>query len=740
MHPDALDPGEARVATPAFQDYLRVLIRHRYSILGLIVLFAVLGGLRAAMETPIYRSTSTLMIDREAARYVQVQEVYGAQAQSFEYFQTQYELLRTYPLAERTAALVGPQRIIDGNFRKPGLTFSRLFGGAQEPPAPLPEPEALKVAAGIVQGTLSVAPIRNSQLVRLSVDLPDAALAAEMANAHGRSYIESMLEARVEMIGQATEFLSGRTSKMREELEQAERALTDFKRREGIVEVAEGSLPSQELSLLSTQLTAAQSDRLSREVLYNQVTRTLKDGGDLASIAGLSNDPTVEASKNKLADARKRQAELATRYGPSHPAIQAVQAEISTVERDLSGRLRQAAEQVQQSYQASRQIESQFRGQYEAARSRLQEASSKSLELKRLERDLEAKRQVYDKFQTQFNETSGVKGLDTANARLVELAAPSGWAIYPNVRRSVLAAGLLGLLVGIGLAFVLDHLDSTIKTTEDVERRLQLPVLGLIPTLKTSGKKDASPLRHFTEHPRTAFAEAVRTTRTNVLLSGINQQHRRLLVTSSVPSEGKTTSALNLAQALAQMNKVLLIDADMRRPSVNRVFPRGEAPTRGLSQFIAGEAKISDCVRQLEQNGPFVMTAGVIPPNPLELLSSPRFSEALDNLSKVFDFIVIDCAPTLAVSDALVLAKLVDGVIYIVKADATPYQAAQSGVRRLRRIDAPLLGVVLNRIGERPHGYGYGRYSYYADGYYAYNSYYGGEGKPSGRKGKSTRA
>lgn len=726
-------PQSERQNTPAFSDYLRILLRHRYSILGLVLLFALLGGLRAAMETPIFRSTATLLIDREAARYVQVQEVYGAQAQSFEYFQTQYEILRTWPLAERTAQAIGGQRLIDGNRRQSGFSLSRLLGRTPAPPTNLSEAEQLRNGAGIVQGNLSIQPIRNSQLVRISVDLPDAELAAAVANAHGRSYIESMLEARVEMVGQATSFLSGRTSKMRGELELAERALEDYKRREGLIEGGVSGLPTQELALLSGQLTAAQTERLNKEVLYTQVSNALKNGTDLATISGLSNDPAVETAKNKLADARKRQAELATRYGPGHPSIQAVSAEIATVERELNGRLQQAADLIQQSYQAARQIESQMRGQYESARARLQDASSKSVELNRLERDLEAKRQVYDKFQTQFNETSGIKGLDTANARLVELAQPGG-AIYPNIRRSVLAAALLGLLIGVGLAFVLDHLDSTIKTAEDVERRLQAPVLGLIPTLKTSGKKDSSPLRHFTEHPRSAFAESVRTARTNILLSGINQQHRRLLVTSSVPSEGKTTTALNLAQALAQMNKVLLIDADMRRPSVARVFPSGTAPAKGLSQFISGEARVSDCVRQLEQNGPYVMTAGVIPPNPLELLSSPRFSEALDSLSKVFEFIVIDCAPTLAVSDALVLAKLVDGVIYIVKSDATPYQAAQSGIRRLRRIDAPLLGVVLNRIGERAHGYGYGRYSYYADGYHAYSSYY--QSDSPGRKKK----
>jgi len=189
-----------------------------------------------------------------------------------------------------------------------------------------------------------------------------------------------------------------------------------------------------------------------------------------------------------------------------------------------------------------------------------------------------------------------------------------------------------------------------------------------------------------------------------------------------------------LAQSLGQMNKVLLIDADMRRPTVARIFGNAQ-PTVGLSQFISGEAKISDCVHQLENSNTFIMTAGVIPPNPLELLSSQKFSEALSNLNKVFEYIIIDCAPALAVSDALVLSRLVDGVIYVIKCDATPHQAAASGIKRLRRVDAPLLGVVLNRVGERSHGYGYGRYAYYADGYYAHYGYYQQNEKSSRKKG-----
>lgn len=725
-----LQDGTELRQTPVFQEYLRILSRHRYSIIGLMLLVGILGGLRAALEVPIFRSTATLLIERDVARFVQVQEVYGAQVSGFEYYQTQFEILRTRPMAERTAEAVGARRILDGATREPAFSWSKLFGSEPAPQPKLSAATELQLAANIVQGSLSVEPLRNSQLVRLSFNLPDSQLAADLANAHGRSYIRGALDARVEMVREATDFLSGRTAQMRTELEEAENALEAFKQREGLVDPSGGdSLSSQELTMLSAQVATAQSERLQIEALNTQIVRAEQAGSSLDGIPALVSDPAIQPAQEKLADARKREAELGSRYGPQHPDMVRVRAEIVAIQSELRETLKRAAQQIRTRYETARQIENNLRGQYEAARGRLQHASSKAIELNRLERELEARRQVYEKFQTQFNETTGVKDLDTANARLVELARPGAAPVYPNVRRSAMVALLFGLMLGVLLAFVLDHLDSTIKTAEDVERRLQTPVIGLIPTLKTTGKKDTGPMRHFLDKPHSAFAESVRTARTNVLLSAIGKQHKRLLVTSSVPSEGKTTMALNLAQAFSQMNKVLLIDADMRRPSVVRIFGDA-APSVGLSQFIAGEARISECVRQVDGSGPFIMTAGVIPPNPLELLSSPRFSEALDNLGKVFDYIVIDCAPTLAVSDALVLSKLVDGVIYVVKADSTPYQAAQSGVRRLRRIDAPLMGVLLNRIGARPHGYGYGRYSYYADGYYAYSSYYSDKKRP----------
>lgn len=394
------------------------------------------------------------------------------------------------------------------------------------------------------------------------------------------------------------------------------------------------------------------------------------------------------------------------------------------------------ADSIKREFQAAQQVENEVRAQLERSRNELRTASSNSIRLQQLERDVEAARSLYDRFKSQFNMTNETRDMETSNARVIQTASINGNRTHPNVQQNIIFAAIAGLILSIALAFLLDHLDNTMKTAESVEEILQLPVLGLVPSVKSSGKKDTGPMHYFNANPHSAFSEAVRTLRTGVLLSGIDKSHRRLLLTSSVPGEGKTTMALNLAQALSQMHKVLLIDTDMRRPTVAKALG-DKVPAAGLSQFIAGEAKISDCVVQLEGTNAYLMTAGVIPANPLELLSSNRFTEALDQLGKIFDFVLLDAPPALAVSDALVLSRLVDGVLYVVRCDSTPKQAVIAGVKRLRRVDATLVGVLLNRVGERQHGYGYGRYSYYAEGYDQQHYGYYGETRKEKSRGKT---
>lgn len=729
------DFREGRSGKPAFLEYLRILSRHRLTIIILTILFGLLGLLRASMEVPRYGASATLLIDREGAKYVDTREIYTPGVSNFEYFQTQYEILKTRPLLQRVAERVGAERILKVWATRPPISFRDEAASDDDPKATADE--LLASATGILLGEVEVLPMRNTQLVRLYFSSPDAQLSADLANALANVYIENTLESRLQMSQDAAEWLSGRLGGLRERVEEAENRLRAFREENRLVGGSSSdSLQAQSVTMLSGQLATAQSARLDRERAYREVVEAERAGRSVDQVTAVTRDPSVSGLVAQVRELETQKAQNSARYGPRHPEMVKIETALSAAKVALSQQAERIADSIRREFQAAQQVENEVRAQLERSRGELQTASSNSIRLQQLERDVEAARSLYDRFKAQFNLTNETSNMETSNARVVQEATVNNFRTHPNVRQMVLTSALFGLVLSIVLAFVLDHLDNTIKTAESVEETLQLPVLGLVPSVKSTGKKDTGPMHYFSANPRSAFSESVRTLRTGVLLSGIDKTHRRLLITSSVPGEGKTTMALNLAQALSQMHKVLLIDTDMRRPTVSKALGE-KSPAAGLSQFIAGEAKISDCVVQLDGTNTYLMTAGVIPANPLELLSSSRFTEALDQLGKIFDFILLDAPPSLAVSDALVLSRLVDGVLYVVRCDSTPKQAVIAGVKRLRRVDAALIGVLLNRVGERQHGYGYGRYSYYAEGYDQQHYGYYGETRKEKSRGKA---
>jgi capsular exopolysaccharide synthesis family protein len=352
-------------------------------------------------------------------------------------------------------------------------------------------------------------------------------------------------------------------------------------------------------------------------------------------------------------------------------------------------------------------------------------------EQQRLEDAVASSKAIFEKLQA--GEQTSVMlggGSQKPNVTIIEYARANYSPIRPNKQRMVLTAAMVGLMLGVGLAFLLNQLDNTFKGPEDVERRLALPVLGSLPKLKLDKDDHLQPMREFKEARKSAFSEAVRTIRTGVMLAGLDRDKNVIMVTSSVPGEGKTTLSLNLAYAIGSMKKTLLIDADMRRPMVGKAHEM-ERTQPGLASLVSGEAAFEECITRPEGSDLTIIHAGKVPPNPLELLSSRRFEQLLESFRSEYDYIVLDCAPSLAVSDALVLSRMTDGLLYLVRADATPFQAAEEGVRRLRRARAPILGVVLNHVQARGRYY-YGRYYRYGYrykyGYYDksyYHDYYG---------------
>ncbi|WP_161595223.1 GumC family protein [Mariprofundus erugo] len=402
---------------------------------------------------------------------------------------------------------------------------------------------------------------------------------------------------------------------------------------------------------------------------------------DVKGVATLAGEGLKSASERVTA-AQAAFAQIQKQYGPKHPKYIQARSELTAAENALS-----------------------------SGRSEVRTIGRKEVRLRELQRQVDSDRQLYDLFLKRMKESSQAVDYKQANARILDTALVPATPFKPNKKRFILLAFIGGLFLGVLLAFLNESLDRTIKTSDDVEQKLGQANLGLLPKMKQA-KGAGRPVFPILDPQFTGFAESIRTIRTGLVLSGLDNPHKIILVTSSVPGEGKTTVSSNLAVAMAQVEKTLLVGADMRRPSLARAC--GLSPDLpGLSEVVAGEVNFKDIIQVDEATGLHILPGGMIPPNPLELLSSDRFAKAIGVFEKFYDRIVIDSPPVQAVSDALVLSKYAKAVVYVIEADKTHEQIVRNGLKRLMQHDAPIAGIVLNKVDiarAEKYGYEYGGY------------------------------
>jgi capsular exopolysaccharide synthesis family protein len=427
--------------------------------------------------------------------------------------------------------------------------------------------------------------------------------------------------------------------------------------------------------------------------------------------------PLVQSLAQSHTEAQQEVTNLARRYGPEHPRMLAAVAREESVRGELRQQVLQVATGIEKEYRVALANEQELDRQLEAVKGEVAQLNRKDFRLRELQQQVETDQRLYDMFFTRAKETAETIGFQTAHARVVERATPPIAPIKPRKTRIVTIAFLLSALAGVGLVLLRSLLDNTLKSADDVAERLNVPFLGSLPRVRTA-KGQVGPYLGYLEDTGSGFAEAVRTIRTGLVLSGLEKPHKITVVTSTTPGEGKSTVAINLAAALAQMESVLLIDADLRRPSIAMAIemPSG-AP--GLSNVLAQSEKLEDCIHK-SPHGFDVLAAGIVPANPLELLSTSHFKKLINTLSSRYDRVIIDSAPMNAVSDSLILATLADSLVYVAKADATPRALVLKNINLIRHSNLPLTGVVLNRLDTRKEaGYGgenYGRYYGYNQG------------------------
>jgi len=671
----------------------------KWGIVLLVGVVALLTVFLLARMTPIYKAVASVLIETKGTPVLSFQPAADTPVELSEYLQTQLSLMQSRGVAERVVRDLDLTKHPEFDLRQqpgPLLDIGGIIDSLTgEEPTPPTEAEIPDFATQSLMERTSVWVEGKSQLVYLSIAMADRMTAAQATNQLAQAYIEAQLEAKVDMSMTAASWMNDRLVSLRQNLQDSEDKLQAYLDAEGLVDLnGVGTISASELSLTGDRMIDARRQRAEAESQYRQV-QSMRDQGwqRLASVPAVLGHPLIQQFKADQAHARSRVEDLSRRYGDRHPAMVSARSDLNAATASLKQQVEQVVASIERNYQLAVANENSLRSSFDENKSRIQDISRKEFKVRDLQRQVESDRALYDTFMTRLQETTATSDRSSTNARVVGAALPPTEPSAPNKKLILVVALFLALVLGIAQAIIREILDNTFKSSEEVENKLGLPVMGIVPQVPRKLRKEVSHLFERSSDKR--FCEAVRTIRTNLLLSEANQPRQVLVVTSTAPDEGKSAVSANLAFAMGQLHRVLLIDADLRRATLDKAFDF-KSGTPGLVNLIGGNAKLEECIHSVGNVD--MIAAGAVPSNPLELLSSPRFAKLLEVVKGRYDRIIIDSPPSQAVSDAAVLSTLADAVIYVVKSDSTLIPHVQKGVSQLQNSNAPVIGVVLNHV------------------------------------------
>jgi len=707
-------------------DRLAIIIKHWKPAIGVAVL--VITGMMYQTYTtvPLYRAQARIQIDEEhTTAQTDFKEPSLVYTDPEPYYQTQYKILQGRDLALRAVKRLQLQTVPEFNgsgAKQPALTQAvtdikakivGLFRGETTVPArragaPLSENQQADAFLGRVQ----VAPVRGSRLVDVYFVSADQQFAARAVNVLAEEYVNQNLEFRLQNTDKTLEWLTEEVAKQQNVVQNSERMLAEYRENKNALSLEDRqNIIVSRLNQVNDAASRARMTRIQKEALYNQVVAA----SDRESLSTIASNPFVQQLKTRVTELQRERLRLEDRYGQKHPDVQRVNDQIADAQRQLDVEVDRNVAAIKADYQASVAEEKQLGRDLETQKAQATDLNRKSIDYSVLQREAESNRQVYESLLQREKEMRVVSNSRANNVRLLDRAETPGSPFTPNTRRAWIMALVFGLGIGIAAAFAIDYLDDTVKTPEDVTWRLHLDFLGLVP--KVHGERHpllSGPVPH-------DFGEAFRALRTALVASSGTDATRVIAVTSTQPLEGKTTTAANIALALAIGGaRVLLIDADMRRPSLHKAM---RLPNdRGLAELLGGKAKMREVVQRCGDPNLLVISAGHTPSNPSELLGSDRMRAFVHQLmTGPFDWIIIDSPPVLAVTDAVVLAPLVHGVSFVIGAEMTRWRLAERAIETLQAGHPRSIAAILNRVDFDRNRYYYSRYyghqykSYYAE-------------------------
>ncbi len=722
--------------------YWRVIRRHKWGILSITLLTLIVGVLYTISATPIYQARTVLLADPIQPN-VNSQNQYVNTALVYLFYETQYEIIKSHSVAEKAVDKLGlvekyrqKQELAAGEEQteEPKDFLQRLKAWKKElgnwkqwlPLDLAPEEEKQEPSdqqlrrqlAGQIQGNLQVKGGKQSEIINISYQSPDPREAADVANAVADAYMEFSLDARLKGAKKTATWLNEQLAELRRKLRESEQALEAYQKAHGLVDSSQqAQIASTRLSTLNAELIKAQTQRSEAEILYNQVKSLKGRQGDYASLGPVLNSPSVRTLVQEESKLARRMKELSERYGEKHPKMIAARSDLQEARRALQREVNKVVDNIAKKYRMAQAQEQKIQRLIRKQQQEISELKGTNFELARLEREVENNRRIYETFLARFQEADVSEEYDATNVRIIDSATVPKAPYKPKKAQVILISVVLGLFLGVLVAFLREALDNTFKTTTDIEEKLGIPSLGLVPLVKRRGR--INPESQFLADPRSQFSENINNIRTGLLFSNVDRPPQVILITSASGSEGKSTLAANLAASLGQLDRTLLLEADLRKPSLSNTLKLPRKP--GLSDLVAKNTDMAHFKVPLvgnEKHGFYAIPCGTLPPNPLELLSSEHFRVLLRRLRDQFRYIVIDGPPLLAVSDAIVLGQEADSVILTIKAESTTIKAAREAISRLHKANVHITGAVLSQAEPKRMAY-YGGH-YYQASYYGY--------------------
>ena len=713
---------------PHLLDYLMILRRHQWLIVSFLLALVTVVTIATFRMQPVYEATTRIEIDRENTNFLPFagNDPYGLYQDLEDYIETQSKILVSETLAMQTIKSLNLEQDprFGGHPLDPGtLEVTAAKNGVQSPPP----------ALGEFLSNLSVKRVPNSRLLDVTFATTDPKLAAAIVNAHVNNFIEQNFRSRYEATTQASNWLANQLDELKGKVEASEDARIKYERDNQIWTIDEKQdVTTQKLADLNRELTGAQADRINKEAVYQ-----LAQAGNYDAIPAVRESPVLQASLKRQGELSDQYTEALNQYGPKFPKVVRIEAQLKEIGELIESEKKSIGAQIEAEYQGSRQRELLLKQALDQQKNEAASMADRMVQYNILKRDAEANKQLYDGLLQKLKEAGITAGLRSSNIRVVDPALMPTGPARPNKTRNMTLAVLVGLIGGIGLALLREYLDNTVKNPDDVETLSRLPSLAVVPAFTDSDGNHRGRLQRLIRRsgngvqervallshsqPQSQISEAFRGLRTSLLLSQADHPPQVILITSALPSEGKTTAAVNIGVTLAQLgDSTLLVDGDLRKPGISRALHMADGKHTGLSSYLAGASALDvvtvphPLIRNLH-----AIPTGPVPPNSADLLSSHRLTEMMCELRKRYKFIVIDSPPIMAATDAVILSALVDGVLLVVRSGETPKEAFTRTRDLLNSVKSRVLGVVLNAVDSSSPGY-YQSYRYYP---YAYSTY-----------------